>query len=58
MTVAEGTAEIVNVHGLDIEIQIRGAGAPLLLLASEDQLEAGSAVVADLARDYKVIMPS
>ncbi len=58
MTVAEGTAEIVNVHGLDIEVQIRGAGAPLLLLASEDQLEAQSAMVADLARDYKVIMPS
>ncbi|MDB5571544.1 MAG: hypothetical protein JWN93_2727 [Hyphomicrobiales bacterium] len=58
MTVAERTADIVNVHGLDIEVQTRGAGAPLLLLASEEQLEAQSAAVADLARDHKVVMPS
>lgn len=58
MTVAERTANIVNVHGIDVEVETRGEGAPLFLLASEEQLEAQQPIVDDLARNYKVIMPS
>lgn len=58
MTVAERIDNVVNVHGIDIEVKTLGAGAPIFLLQGEEQLEAGSAFVADLARTNKVIMPS
>ena len=50
--------DAISVSGIDIEVRTYGTGAPLLLLAGEEQLEVDSPFVKDLARDYKVIMPS
>lgn len=58
MTVAERTDTVVNVHGIDIEVKTLGSGAPVFLLQGEEQLEADSPFVADLARTHKVVMPS
>lgn len=58
MTVAERIENVVNVHGIDIEVRTYGTGAPLLFLGGEEQLEVDSRFVEDLSRDYKVIMPS
>lgn len=58
MTVAEATASVVNVYGVDIEVRTYGSGAPLLLLPGEEQLEIGSPFVDELARSFKVIVPS
>ncbi|MDP2354571.1 MAG: alpha/beta hydrolase [Beijerinckiaceae bacterium] len=58
MTVAERIENVVNVHGIDIEVRTYGTGSPLVLLAGEEQLEVDSPFVKELARDHKVIMPS
>jgi pimeloyl-ACP methyl ester carboxylesterase len=58
MTVAEATASVVNVNGVDIEVHTYGSGAPLLLLPGEEQLEIGSRFVEELSRSFKVIIPS
>ncbi len=58
MTVAERIENVVNVHGIDIEVRTYGTGAPLLLLPGEEQLEVDSPFVAELSRSHKVIMPS
>lgn len=50
--------DVISVSGIDIEVRTAGTGAPLFLLASEEQLELESAFVSDLAKDHKVIMPS
>jgi pimeloyl-ACP methyl ester carboxylesterase len=47
----------VKVAGVDVAVARVGTGAPLLLLQSEDGLEAGSPFVAALARDFEVIIP-
>jgi pimeloyl-ACP methyl ester carboxylesterase len=49
MSVAERTASIVNVHGIDIDVEIRGSGAPILLIPSEEGLEAQLPVIDELA---------
>ncbi|MFN3891073.1 MAG: alpha/beta fold hydrolase [Beijerinckiaceae bacterium] len=51
-------AEVIPVSGIDVEVRTYGTGSPLFLLASEEQLEVDSPFVKELARDYKVIMPS
>lgn len=58
MTVTERIGNVVNVQGIDIEVKTLGSGAPIFLLQGEEQLEEGSAFVADLARTHQVIMPS
>lgn len=50
--------ESISVSGIDVEVRTCGTGAPLFLLAGEEQLEVDSPFVTELARDYKVIMPS
>jgi len=50
--------DAISVSGIDIEVRTYGTGAPLLLLAGEEQLEVDSPFVKELARDHKVIMPS
>lgn len=58
MTVAERIENVMNVHGVDIEVRTYGSGAPLLLLAGEEQLEIDSPFLAELAKTNKVIVPS
>ena len=58
MAVAEANAKMMRAGGVEIEVDIRGAGKPLLFLSSEEQLENGSALADDLAKRYQVILPS
>ena len=43
---------------LQLELERRGKGPPLLLLYGEEGLEADAAFTAELTRDYEVIIPS
>lgn len=58
MAVAEANVRTMKVGGVELEVEIRGSGAPLLFLYSEEQIEAGSALIDDLAKTYQVIIPS
>jgi len=58
MTLAEASVRTMTVGGVEIEVDIRGSGAPLLLLASEEQLEFGLPLVDELAKSHQVIIPS
>jgi pimeloyl-ACP methyl ester carboxylesterase len=50
--------DVISVSGMDIEVRTYGTGAPLFLLAGEEQLEVDSPFVNELAKNHKVIMPS
>ena len=58
MALAEASVRTMTVGGVEIEVDIRGSGAPLLLLASEEQLEVGLPLVDELAKSHQVIIPS
>lgn len=49
---------MMTIGGVELEVDIRGKGAPLLLLTGEEQLENNSPFVDALAETYQVIMPS
>jgi pimeloyl-ACP methyl ester carboxylesterase len=53
---APGT--LITIGDVEVELQRRGRGAPLLLLQSEDALEADSPIVTHLAAKYEVLIPS
>ncbi len=53
-----GNVQMIKAGGLSIEVERRGAGRPLLLLASEEQLEREASFVDELAKTFEVIMPS
>jgi pimeloyl-ACP methyl ester carboxylesterase len=57
MSVA-GTISMMNVGGIEIEVDVRGSGKPLLLLSGEEQLENRSPFADALAKKYQVIIPS
>ncbi len=58
MTSADTKSRLMNVGGVQLEVDIRGSGAPLLLLSSEDQLENHLPFVDALAKTRQVIIPS
>jgi pimeloyl-ACP methyl ester carboxylesterase len=58
MSTSERKMSSVKVGNLTIEVERRGSGKPLLLLAGEEQLELDAPFVADLARTHEVIIPS
>ena len=58
MAVAEANVRTMKVGGVELEVDIRGSGSPLLFLYSEEQIEAGSTLIDDLAKKYQVIIPS
>lgn len=53
-----GDNPLVAVGDAEIEVERRGAGKPLLLLAGEEMLEPRAAFVDALARHFDVIMPT
>lgn len=56
-----GTAansQIKKVGNLDLEVDIRGDGPPLLLLTGEEQLENSLPLVDELAKSHQVVIPS
>lgn len=50
--------ELIAIGGAEIEVVRRGAGRALLLLPGEDMLEADSGFVAELAKNFEVVIPS
>ncbi|MGE0629034.1 MAG: alpha/beta fold hydrolase [Hyphomicrobiaceae bacterium] len=58
MTAEAGDKEMRTLSGMGIEVERLGQGRPLLLLQGEEALEAESDVVAKLASDFEVIIPS
>lgn len=49
---------LVRVSAVELEIERRGRGRPLLVLYGEEALELDAAVLAELARDHELIIPS
>jgi pimeloyl-ACP methyl ester carboxylesterase len=49
-------SELITSGGVDIELERRGQGAPLLLLPSEDAVEADCAFVTELAKHHDVLI--
>jgi pimeloyl-ACP methyl ester carboxylesterase len=49
---------LVRISGLELELERRGRGAPLLVLYGEEALELDSPVLAELAKDHELIIPS
>jgi pimeloyl-ACP methyl ester carboxylesterase len=57
LTTEQGKSRI-NVGGIDIELEKRGRGKPLLLLYGEEALEPDAPFVDQLAKNYEVLIPS
>lgn len=52
------TKELLTLGGIEVEVERRGKGKPLLLLHGEEALEAEAGFVDELARSHEVIIPS
>ena len=52
----ERAGNIVNVHGVEIEVDIRGSGAPVFILPSEEDWESDHPLVEELAKTRKVVI--
>jgi pimeloyl-ACP methyl ester carboxylesterase len=53
-----GTTSLVRICGMELELERRGRGGPLLVLYGEEALELDSPILAELARDHELIIPS
>jgi pimeloyl-ACP methyl ester carboxylesterase len=49
---------VIHVSGMDIELERRGSGQPLLLLYGEEGLEPEAPFLEELAKNYEVFIPS
>jgi pimeloyl-ACP methyl ester carboxylesterase len=49
---------LIHVSGMDIELERRGSGQPLLLLYGEEGLEPEAPFLDELAKNYEVFIPS
>jgi pimeloyl-ACP methyl ester carboxylesterase len=49
---------LIHVSGMDIELERRGSGQPLLLLYGEEGLEPEAPFIDELAKNYEVFIPS
>ena len=49
---------LVRLCGLELEVERRGRGQPLLVLYGEEALELDAPVLVELAKDYELIIPS
>ena len=49
---------LIHVSGMDIELERRGRGQPLLLLYGEESLEPDAPFIDELAKDFELFMPS
>lgn len=50
--------DMIDVAGLEIELERRGNGPPLLLLQGEEARESKLPMIDELARDFEVLIPS
>ena len=53
-----GSVEIQKILDIDLEVERRGSGAPLVLLDDEEGLTRESPLVDELAKSFEVIIPS
>jgi pimeloyl-ACP methyl ester carboxylesterase len=51
-------ADLIRVNGVALQFERRGRGQPLLVLYGEEALELEAPVLADLATDHELIIPS
>src|SRR6476619_7038646 len=51
-------ASLVCLYGLELEVERRGRGQPLLVLYGEEALELDAPVLVELAKNYELIIPS
>jgi pimeloyl-ACP methyl ester carboxylesterase len=56
--VSKRNSSLLRVSGVELEVERRGRGRPLLVLYGEDALELDAPVTAELARDHELIIPS
>ncbi|HSR54915.1 MAG TPA: alpha/beta hydrolase, partial [Alphaproteobacteria bacterium] len=49
--------EMVKVQEIELEVERRGSGAPLVLLDDEEGLTRESPLIDELAKSYEVIIP-
>jgi pimeloyl-ACP methyl ester carboxylesterase len=56
--VSKRNSSLLRVSGVELEVERRGRGRPLLVLYGEDALELDAPVAAELARDHELIIPS
>jgi pimeloyl-ACP methyl ester carboxylesterase len=56
--VSKRNSSLLRVSGVEVEVERRGRGRPLLVLYGEDALELDASVTAELARDHELIIPS
>ncbi|MFL6821335.1 MAG: alpha/beta fold hydrolase, partial [Xanthobacteraceae bacterium] len=56
--VSERNSSLVRVSGVELEVERRGHGRPLLVLYGEEALELEAPVLAELAREHELIIPS
>jgi pimeloyl-ACP methyl ester carboxylesterase len=54
---AERNSSLLRVSGMELEIERRGRGPPLLVLCGEEALERDAPVLDELARDHELIIP-
>ena len=58
MLTTDQSKTLIHVCGMDIELERRGKGQPLLLLYGEEGLEVEAPFLDELAKDYEVFIPS
>ncbi len=59
MTAAKSdSVEILKIQDIELEVERRGSGAPLVLLDDEEGLTRASPLVDELAKSFEVIIPS
>ena len=56
--VSKRNSSLLRVSGVEVEVERRGRGRPLLVLYGEDALELDAPVTVELARDHELIIPS
>ena len=49
---------LIHVSGMDLQLERRGRGQPLLLLYGEEGLEPEAPFIDELAKDFEVFIPS
>ena len=58
MLTTDHSKTLIHVSGMDIELERRGKGQPLLLLYGEEGLELEAPFLDQLAKDFELFMPS
>jgi pimeloyl-ACP methyl ester carboxylesterase len=58
MSIMSRETSMLKLNGLELEVQRRGSGSPLLILTNEEELELDSSLLDRLADKHELIIPS